>query len=146
MDTLDTKKYELCFWLKDDGTGVAPIVFFDSVKGVVQKAGGFIISERQPEKRNLAYAIQKQRAGYWCEIMFSGAPEILFQIKTDLKYETAILRKIIVVVPDVKEKKVRSTRAVRKPESSEGEPERATGFPQEMQEQLDSKLKEILES
>jgi len=144
MDTLDRKKYELCFWLKDDGTGNAPVAIFDSVKDIIQKADGSIISEHQPEKRNLAYPVQKQRSGYWCEIVFALLPESLAKIKEDLRYETAILRKITLAVlePKIKGKKERPAR----PAAATQKTEAANDSPEGKQQELDSKLKEILES
>jgi ribosomal protein S6 len=143
MEVSETKKYELCFWLKDDGA--APLALFDSVKNVIQKAGGAVITEHQPEKRNLAYPIQKQRSGFWSEIVFSSLPEAVKQIKKDLKYEGAILRQIILSAPEMKPLKehlVRPVQTVKTKTASELSGE----SPKQIQEQLDSKLKEILES
>jgi ribosomal protein S6 len=145
MDEQETKQYELCFWLKDDNSSAAPLSLFESVKNLVQKSGGVITSEHQPEKRNLAYPIQKQRAGFWCEIVFSGVPEVLRQIESGLKYETAILRKTMVVCPVLKKMKPRREHLAKSAEISAATlPDLRS--PQEIQEQLDTKLKEILET
>src|SRR3972149_1560274 len=62
---MDKTSYEICFWIKDDNTDIVPVGVLDSVKQMVLKLEGEVTSERLPEKRLLAYLIEKQRTAYW---------------------------------------------------------------------------------
>ena len=142
---MDKTPYEICFWIKDDNTDVVPVGVLDRMKQAILKLEGEVVSERLPEKRLLAYPIEKQRTAFWTELAFNLAPEKLAGLKEELKYEDKILRKIILarIIRKAKPKKIsleQKTQPARpRPIATEEEVK-------EIEAQLDSKLKEILES
>ena len=142
---MDKTPYEICFWIKDDNTDVVPGGVLDRMKQAILKLEGEVVSERLPEKRLLAYPIEKQRTAFWTELAFNLAPEKLAGLKEELKYEDKILRKIILarIIRKAKPKKIsleQKTQPARpRPIATEEETK-------EIEAQLDSKLKEILES
>lgn len=150
MDEQETRLYDLCFWIADDQSGNSPDSFFDIIKGFVTKAGGTIVSERIPEKRDLAYMIKKQKSAWWAEIQFRLDPAKLAGLKNTLKYEQVILRKLIVMVPERSQKREKQLQQHREKQARWQETKaRMTEQEKEVQRtpvDLDTKLKEILQS
>ncbi len=137
-------EYEICFWLKDDGTDTFPIESLEKIRNAVEKSGGSIISEKALEKRFLAYPIKKQKTGFWGEIQFSGETSMIEKIRKVLQYDNDILRKMVFEIK--KPKKIKKTRTGIK--RAEAQP-KAFAKPEEKvqvsEEVLDTKLKEILD-
>lgn len=146
----DSRLYDLSFWIIDDQSGNAPVPFFETVKGYVAKAGGAIVSERSPEKRDLAYPIKKQKSAWWTEVQFQLDPSKLAGLKDALKYEQQILRKLVVVVPE--RSKIRERQLQQRREKQARWQETKARMVEEQKEvqqpavDLDTKLKEILQS
>ena len=142
---MDKTSYEICFWIKDDNTDIVPVGVLDRVKQAVLKLEGEVTSERLPEKRLLAYLIEKQRTAYWTELVFNLAPEKLAGLKEELKYEDKILRKII-LVRRIRKVKPKTGSLEHKAQAARPKLAATEEEVKEIEAQLDSKLKEILES
>jgi ribosomal protein S6 len=135
---METKLYEICFWVKDLGKDEALEAEQEKIKQAVSAAGGVISFLKALEKRPLAYPIKKQKIGWWGKIVFGIAPEKLTGIRKALLYEQAILRKTIFELKPEKQKK----KIFKKPVFQEmpiPKPEAV------LDKVLDTKLKEILE-
>ncbi len=141
---MESTPYEICFWIKDDNTDNIPVAVFDKIKQAVLKFDGEAVTERLPEKRLLAYPIAKQRTAYWAELAFNLAPDKLASFKEELKYEDKILRKVVLLR---QEKKSFKPRVMAEQRETAPRPKPITSPEQakEIEEQLDTKLKEILE-
>ena len=115
------------------------------MKQAVLKLEGEVTSERLPEKRLLTYLIEKQRTAYWTELVFNLAPEKLADLKEVLKYEDKILRKII-LVRRIRKAKAKKISLEHKAQAARPKLAATEEEVKEIEAQLDSKLKEILES
>lgn len=140
----DPRLYDMSFWIVDDGSGNAPDAYFESIKAKVSQFSGVLSRDRRLEKRMLSYPIKKQTNAWWAEMQFTMPPQQLLAFKDALKYEANILRKVIISV--VVSKKVRKPRLG---PQARGESQGRTvreAKPTEVDADLDTKLKQILET
>ncbi len=69
---------------------------FDKVRGYITKNGGNINDPGTPEKKKLAYEIQKMDEGWYAFIKFEADPEAPALIEQEIRITSNILRFLIV--------------------------------------------------
>ncbi len=142
----EPRLYDMSFWIKDDGSGNAPEAFFDSVKTKLSQSSGTLTRDRRLEKRMLAYPIQKQTTAWWAEMQFTMLPQQLLAFKDALKYEDAILRKVINVIEQKTKRKKARTPLASRVAGTQQRSEITAKQGKEVDAELDTKLKQILET
>ena len=65
---------------------------FDKVRGYITKNGGNITDPGTPEKKKLAYEIQKMDEGWYAFIKFEAAPEAPALIEKEIRITSNVLR------------------------------------------------------
>src|SRR3989344_5112454 len=68
-----------------------------ALRNQIEKQGGLIVSEGQPEMRRLSYPILKQQSGYFGWMKFILKPDALDGIKTELTRNKNIIRHLIIL-------------------------------------------------
>lgn len=87
------KQYEITFITREEGDpGVAP---------AIQAAGGTITSERTMGRRQLAYPIAKETAGYYTTYRFDAEPSVINELQRTLELMPAVLRQLTVEIPNI---------------------------------------------
>ena len=69
---------------------------FDKVRGYITKNGGNITDPGTPEKKKLAYEIQKMKDGYYYFIQFEGDSESPAKLEANLRIMDNVLRYLVV--------------------------------------------------
>ncbi len=76
--------YEIAFWSKEENNG--------SVKKILSKYGAEVTKEKPIQKMRLAYPIKKENFAFFGNVIFSAAPETIFNLKNDLNLQEEVLR------------------------------------------------------
>lgn len=134
---MNLKTYELYCWMQD-ASNVSEVA--QELKEIIVQLGGEIISERHPEKRDLAYPIRKQKTAFLFELVFSFPPGNISHLKKELSNKDKLLRNLILQKKEKRAVQAQSSRAA-KPRTSVSKKEKAVS-----EKQLDKKLEEILQS
>lgn len=139
---METRLYQLCFWLKDPGADKLPEAEEKKIEELISRLGGTIVSVFPLEKRSLAYPIKKQRVGFWGEIVFSLPSTKLRELEKQLSYEEALLRKGIFLMPTEKQKQTSKSKRPAMVTETPVETKQTEGVISD--NVLETKLKEIL--
>lgn len=132
----ETTTYELTFHLMGEDT--AP------VRAMVEKHGGKVVSERQPQKVRLGYSIGKQQYSFMGTILFTAGGEVIAPLSNDLKLSGVALRFQIGRRVERKEPK-RAPKAEQTPSEGAHAPSRIKPFDGTLSnEALEKKIEEIL--
>lgn len=94
MEEKDNKKYEITFWLKEENAS--------PVREVLQKNGAEILTEKEMQKMQLSYMIQKESYAFLSTIEFSINPEAIQKVKDALNLNHAALRYVVTAVDERK--------------------------------------------
>ena len=68
----------------------------EQVKGLIEKNGGSVTDPGTPEKKRLAYDIQKMSEGWYVFIKFQAGPDAPAGIEKQLRITSNVLRFLIV--------------------------------------------------
>ena len=102
----ENKMYELSFLARGEEAA-------GSVVQHLNQLGAEITNERQIEKVNLAYPINKHTAAHFGCLYFSLKPELVKPLKDALRFEDGLLRYLIVTPPLTREEESISARPIR---------------------------------
>jgi ribosomal protein S6 len=136
------KEYELSYVLKDEAD-------FKSIQDLLIAHGGEVFSETTLRNIVLSYPIKKQTQAFFGFLHFRIDPEKIKTLDHDLKFNTPVLRFLIVTPPFIKGKFVSAPR-LNKSKSSSSAPKSETPVvnkPDVMplsNEDLEKKIEEIL--
>lgn len=140
------KLYEITYIAREEGDpGVAT---------AIQAAAGRITSERSMGRRQFAYPIGKETAGYYTTLRFNAPGEELAELNRTLSLNPGIVRFLIVAVPELKLESVdlnvedlKEAKELEKETGTSAEGSTSTeASTEEQQKQLDEKLGKLLES
>ncbi|MBU3942952.1 30S ribosomal protein S6 [Patescibacteria group bacterium] len=98
------KNYELTYLISSDysETDVAKVIA--GITNFVREKEGSIKRTSEPSKIKLAYLVEKKAEAYLISTYFSLAPEKIAELEVYLKEKRELLRYILVVKKDIKEK------------------------------------------
>jgi small subunit ribosomal protein S6 len=85
-------KYEMTLVVSANIEEEARNAVFDQVRDLITKNGGEITDPGTPEKKRLAYEIQKMNEGWYAFIKFNAEPEAPAQIEKQLRITANVLR------------------------------------------------------
>lgn len=85
--------YELSFWIKLNADTEKEL---EKIINLIQKNDGEVIYKEIPQKREMAYPINKEKIGYFSYIVFRLPKEKTENIKKDLLFFKNLLRYLIV--------------------------------------------------
>lgn len=89
-------KYELTLVVNASVEEEVRNATFEQVKDIIVKNGGNITDPGTPEKKRLAYEIQKMNEGFYSFIKFEAGPTAPALIESRLRITSNILRFLIV--------------------------------------------------
>jgi len=93
----EKRLYEIGFILDPDLGGKDLLKTLELLKEIItQKIEGNILEAGKLKKVNLAYPIKKKEKGYFGYFVFETLPEKVVELKDHLKYESSILRYILI--------------------------------------------------
>lgn len=85
--------YEISFWIRLNSDVDKEI---EKIVNLLQKNGGEIIYKDTPKKKELAYAIDKEKVGYFFYIVAKLEKDKIVKIKKELLFYKNILRYLII--------------------------------------------------
>ncbi len=85
-------KYELTLVVSAGVDDEARNACIEQVKGLIEKNGGNITDPGTPEKKRLAYDIQKMSEGWYVFIKFTAGPDAPAAIEKQLRITSNVLR------------------------------------------------------
>jgi len=87
------KLYDLTYWTK---VFLDPKSTENKVLELIKNLGGEIVGVNEPQKKQMAYPIEKETHGYLSSIFFYAEPQIAEKLNFELKKFNEILRFLIV--------------------------------------------------
>ncbi len=87
-------QYELVFITDPEKTDEQLKAVTDDTKSFIEKEGGSVELVEQWGKRKLAYAVKKNRFGYYTMFHFSGPSDLVAKIELRLKHNESIIKYI----------------------------------------------------
>lgn len=87
------KQYEITFITREEGD--------PGVAAAIQAAGGHITSERTLGRRQLAYPIAKETAGYYTTYRFDAEPAVIGDLTRKLELMAGVMRQLTVEIPNI---------------------------------------------
>ncbi len=97
------KHYETMFILKPTLTEEETQAQIETIKGIIEKNGGEIVSFDDMGTRQLAYEIEKNKRGYYFVIYFKGEPSKLAEIERNYRINENMMRFIFIKYETKKE-------------------------------------------
>ncbi len=97
------KHYETMFILKPTLTEEETQSQIESIRGIIEKNGGEIVSADDMGTRPLAYEIEKNKRGYYYVIYFKGEPSKLAEIERNYRINENMMRFIFIKYETKKE-------------------------------------------
>ncbi len=97
------KHYETMFILKPTLTEEETQSQIESIRGIIEKNGGEIVSADDMGTRQLAYEIEKNKRGYYYVIYFKGEPSKLAEIERNYRINENMMRFIFIKYETKKE-------------------------------------------
>lgn len=85
-------KYELTLVVSANVDEEVRNATFEKVRGFITKNGGNITDPGTPEKKRLAYDIQKMSEGWYAFIKFEAEPEAPALIEREIRITSNVLR------------------------------------------------------
>lgn len=101
------KNYELTYLISSDYSETDVATVIAKITNLVREKEGSVKKTSEPSKIKLAYLIEKKAEAYLISTYFSLAPEKISELETFLKEQNELLRYIIVVKRERKEKTVK---------------------------------------
>ncbi len=101
---METRKYELSFWLTSNLNESEAEAVFNEIAKKIESLGGQIINTQIPQLKPLSYKIKKETNGYFGFIHFSGSENKLSDLEKETQLNDKILRSIIVRIRDSKQR------------------------------------------
>lgn len=101
---METRKYELSFWLTSNLNEPEAEAVFNEITKKVESLGGQIIDTQIPQLKPLSYKIKKETNGYFGFIHFSGSGNELNNLEKETQLNDKILRFIIIRIKDSKKR------------------------------------------
>jgi small subunit ribosomal protein S6 len=89
------KKYELVFITNPEQNEEQLTKLADVVKELITKDDGSVETVEQWGKKRLAYAVKKQRYGYYTLFHFTAHPKTIDELELNLKHNDNIIRWIV---------------------------------------------------
>ena len=89
------KDYEAIFILKPD-TDENLAKAISIINSVITKHNGKVIKEENWGKKPIAYAIKKEKEGFYYKVNFASEPAYIKDIESAYKLNTAVLRVMII--------------------------------------------------
>ena len=99
MDDKEIKNYELAFHINPDMEEADIKKHAQDVNDLVTQSGGTILTLQEPKKIHLSYPLKQKNYGYFCTTIFSGEPETIEKINSQIKLHSEILRYLIISLP-----------------------------------------------
>lgn len=99
-EDIDIRKYELMVIFSGDMPEADFEKQLGEFKNVFKESAKSITHEDTWGVRNLAYRIKKQSRGYYVVFNFSADPSAILELRANLRINQAILRHMLVIVPD----------------------------------------------
>ena len=97
------KRYEGLFILNTAGTEKGADDMLDKISAEISAAGGKVETVQKMEKKNFArVADKKHSAGFYANIIFSGSPAIILQLRSKFALNEEILRTLFTLAPEPK--------------------------------------------
>ena len=132
------KNYELAYLISPDLSTAEAKAFSEKIAGFISELEGLVLNDVSPERRKLAYLINKKIEAFLVSLEFSLLPEKIKDLKEKIVSEKQILRHIIVT--KAKEKiKAKKVRQIVKEEPTVKEKEKKVEI-----EKIGEKIDEIL--
>ena len=97
------KHYETMFILKPTLTDEETVAQLDTIRGIIEKNGGEIISADNVGQRELAYEIEKCKRGYYYVLYFKGNPSGIAEIERNYRINENLIRFIFIKFESKKE-------------------------------------------
>jgi len=154
---METKKYELSFWLTSNLNESEAEAVFNEIAKKIESWGGQIINTQIPQLKPLSYKIKKETNGYFGFVQFSGSENKLSDLEKEIRLNDKILRFIIIGIRDIKQRarprerkhsflfKSRQISSQEQATASSNQSKPVSDSREEMSlEELDEKLNEIL--
>ena len=85
--------YELSFWIKLNADTEKEL---EKIINLIQKNEGEIVYKDIPQKKEMAYPINKEKVGYFSYIVFKAPKDKIERIKKDLLFFKNLLRYLII--------------------------------------------------
>ncbi|HNW96546.1 MAG TPA: 30S ribosomal protein S6 [Candidatus Paceibacterota bacterium] len=144
----DTRIYEFGFLLSGLLPEAGVLSLLEKIEKTFESLGGKIKEKSTPERKVLAYPINKQNEAYFNYFYIELEPEKLEDVREKFKYDADILRYLCLIIstdPSKIEKKAKEPRPSREkvratPVAEAGEPSAEVNL-----EELNHKLDEIKE-
>ncbi len=92
----DPKNYEVAYLLSPSLSEEEALGSAGKISSAIQEINGLIRRAEKPKKRQLAYAIKKERQAYFGWTNFSALPSAIEKLRKMLKEESALLRHLLV--------------------------------------------------
>lgn len=86
------KHYETMFILKPTLTDEETVAQLDTIRGIIEKNGGEIISADNVGQRELAYEIEKCKRGYYYVIYFRAPANSIAEIERNYRNNEELIR------------------------------------------------------
>jgi small subunit ribosomal protein S6 len=93
----EMRKYEVMFILQADLDETSQNTAIEKVSGWITEPGGSVVKVDRWGKRRMAYAIRKQREGYFVLIEAEMAPSATSELDRNLRFLEPVLRHMITV-------------------------------------------------
>ena len=90
------KHYETMFILKPTLTEEETVAQIESIRALIEKNGGEIVSADNVGQRELAYEIEKCKRGYYYVIYFRGNPSGIAEIERNYRINENLIRFIFI--------------------------------------------------
>ena len=97
------KKYEGLFILNTQGKEEGVKEALDKISADITAAGGKVETVQKMDRKNFArVADNKNTSGYYANVIFSGAPEIVAQLHTKFALSADVFRVLFTQAPEPK--------------------------------------------
>lgn len=100
------RNYELTYLISINLNENEAKQIHDALISLIQQEGGFLVKEKSPLKRKLAYPVKKQNQAYLAIINYQLLPEKLVNLEKKLKTENYILRYLNINLPALTQNKI----------------------------------------
>lgn len=90
------KKYEIAYIISSSIAEEAVMEHSQKIAALIEAEKGIISHSETPQKRRLAYPIEKENNGYFGWIKFTALPDTIAGLEKKLKTATSLLRHLIV--------------------------------------------------
>lgn len=100
---LENRNYELVYHLNSDIEEADVRKNTQELEDIVSQNGATILISREAKKKHLSYPIKHKHYSYFGCIDFSGLPEIVEKINTQMKLQHNLLRYMITERPNEKD-------------------------------------------